>query len=155
MVDSTRHQIFISYSHKDNRQVEELKIMLKGKFQDESILLWDDSRIRPGEKWEEEINKGLSSARVVVLLVTNNFLASEFIMKKELPHIITREKEGVTKVTWIYWGHCNYEGTELEKYQALNELSRPLSILGKAEREGRLSEIVHNIYMMRQNADIQ
>ena len=150
MTNSERKQIFISYSHKDNKKLEELKIMLKGKFREEEIRIWDDSKIQPGEKWGEKIDEALSFARVAVLLVTKNFLASDFIMEKELPYILTEVNEGFVKIAWIYWGYCNYEGTELEKFQALNDLTRPLDRLNKPEREAKLSEIVHRIYMMGQ-----
>ena len=150
MADPTRKSIFVSYSHKDSKKLEELKVMLKGKFQEENILIWDDTKIQPGEKWKEKIDEALSSARVVVLIVTNTFLASDFIIKEELPYVFDKENEGLLKIAWIYWDYCNYEGTELENFQALNDLTRPLSKLVKPERQAKLSEIVHNLYMMSQ-----
>lgn len=154
MSDANRKQIFISYSHKDNKEMDELMTMLKGKFQgsleEENVRIWDDTKIQAGEKWEEKINEALSSASVVVLIVTKNFLASDFIMKIELPKVFVKENQGSIKIAWIYWGFCNYEGTALEKYQSLNDLSSPLGSLGESEREAKLSEIAHIIYMLGQ-----
>ena len=119
--------------------------MLKGIFQDKEILIGDDTMIEVGEKWEERIDEALSFAQVAVLLVTKDFLASDYIMMKELPYILEAERRQNTKIAWIYWGYCNYEGTELAKYQALNDLSKPLGSLPKNIREAKLSEMVFHL----------
>ena len=150
MTRSNRKKIFISYSRKDKKKLDELKIMLKGAFQDEVIQIWDDSKILPGENWEEIINKALSITKVTILLVTKNFIASDFIMKNELPFFLNMAKKGLIKIGWIYWGYCNYEETGLNRFQALNDVSQPLDKLSKPEREAKLSEIVYKVYLMRE-----
>ena len=49
------------------------------------LKLWDDSQIRPGKKWKEEIGRALESAKVALMLVSDAFLASDFVVSKELP----------------------------------------------------------------------
>jgi hypothetical protein len=136
----TRDKIFVSYSHKDARLVEEFQTMLAPALQKGLVDLWVDTKIPPGAKWQEEIEKGLASAKIAVLLVSQNFLASRFITENELPPLLSAaQKDGVI-IFWIYLSSCLYEQTEVASYQAAHDVSRPLDRLPKAQRQAVLSE---------------
>jgi hypothetical protein len=135
-----REKAFISYSHKDKRQFGEFKTMLAPAIRNGVVEIWDDTKIVPGAKWKEEIETALRSARVAVLLVSANFLDSEFIAKNELPPLLkAAQDEGVT-IFWIYLSSCLYEQTEIVAYQAAHDISRPLDSLKRSERLGVISE---------------
>jgi hypothetical protein len=77
-----RTQVFISYSHEDAEWLKRLQIMLRPLTRTQIITVWDDNQIRAGSRWREQIKKGLAAAKVAVLLVSPNFLYSEFIAQR-------------------------------------------------------------------------
>ena len=68
--------------------------MMKPLEQRYGLERWDDSRIRTGMVWREEIEKALASAQVALLMVSTDFLASDFVMRKDLsltmPNLLAR-----------------------------------------------------------------
>jgi hypothetical protein len=135
-----RDKAFISYSHKDKRQFGEFKMMLAPAIRNGIVEIWDDTKIMPGARWKEDIEAALRSARIAILLVSANFLDSEFIANNELPPLLSAaQKEGVT-IFWIYLSSCLYEQTEIAAYQAAHDIARPLDSLKRSERLAVISE---------------
>jgi hypothetical protein len=91
----TKPTVFISYSHKDEKWKDRLVTHL-GVLQQEGLLdLWDDRRIGAGESWYEKIQETISKAKVAVLLVSADFLTSNFILGEEVPRLLKRQGEGL------------------------------------------------------------
>lgn len=124
-----RDQVFISYSHHDSSWLERLKINLRPSIRDRKIVVWDDRQIQPGMAWREAIKKALDQAKVAVLLVSPEFLASDFIAEHELPNLLEAAKNDALKVLWIAVSYSDYKETDLERYQAINNPERPLASL--------------------------
>ena len=60
------------------------------------------------------IQSALKSAGVAVVLVSSSFLASEYIMKYELPEINSAAADGKLRLFWVYVSHAGYDATELD-----------------------------------------
>ncbi|HSE58515.1 MAG TPA: toll/interleukin-1 receptor domain-containing protein, partial [Nitrospiraceae bacterium] len=145
MPASPRDLTFISYSHKDKVWLDRLLDTLKPLVRKGSVALWADTQIRPGDQWRDEIKRALSSAKVAVLLVSTNFLASDFIAKHELPPLLKRAKAGGLTVLWVHLSSSLYEEMDIEGYQAAHDIAKPLDSLSESEQAKVLVEIARKI----------
>lgn len=142
----TRNQVFISYSHRDKKWLQRLQTMLKPLEREKLISVWDDTRIRAGQPGREEIERALASAKAAVLLVSPDFLASDFIAQNELPPLLEAAKNEELTILWIAVRPSLYEKTPIKSYQALNnDPNRPLSSLRTADWEKELVEMCGKI----------
>ncbi|BAY78185.1 Miro domain-containing protein [Nostoc linckia NIES-25] len=139
------NQVFISYSHQDQQWLTKLQKHLKPMIRNQTFVAWDDSKIQPGAKWREEIEKALAAAKVAVLLVSPDFLASDFIADNELPPLLdAAEAEGLT-IIWIPLTYSSYEETEIEKYQSAHPPNQPLNSLNSAQENRAWVDICKKI----------
>src|SRR5262245_23836346 len=141
-----RRKIFVSYSHKDREWLERLQVHLGPLERDGLVEFWDDTRIRTGDEWRKEINDALKSAAAAVLLISADFIASDFIAAEELPPLLAAaEKEGV-KIMPLILSPSRFEKTEsLSRFQSVNPPSKPLIKLGKGEQEDYLVKLSDDI----------
>ena len=92
----TQTTVFISYSHKDEKEKDELLSHLGVLKHAGLIDLWNDDRIGAGSDWEQEIQQAMTEARVAILLISANFLTSDFILGQEIPALLKRrQKQGL------------------------------------------------------------
>ena len=78
----------------------------------------DDGDIQTGDRWHDKIQSALKSAGVAVVLVSASLLESEYVMKYELPEIISAAADGKLRLFWVYVSYAACEATELELFQA-------------------------------------
>jgi hypothetical protein len=104
----------------------------------DAIAVWDDTKIKIGARWDDEIHSALESARVALLLVSDNFFASDYIMEYELPAILAAAECKELSVLWILIAPCLYQETDLQRFQAAHDPSEPLSSLPRHKRKAAL-----------------
>ncbi len=133
---SQRTNVFISYSHNDAKWLKRLLVHLKPLVRQGSIKLWSDEKIQPGSEWREEIRDAIGQAKVAVLLVSADFLASEFIVNNELPPLLTAAKNEYAIILPVIVSPCRFKQTaSISKFQAVNSPNNPLNAIPEAEQE--------------------
>lgn len=129
-----RTKVFVSYSHYDKEFLTDVQRHFKpflGK-----IDFWDDSKIQPGQKWKEEIRRAISETKVAILLISTDFLGSEFIATDELPPLLKAAEEDGAVILSIILKPCLFEEfPELNQYQAMNPPSRTILKMTYEEKE--------------------
>lgn len=140
-----RDQIFISYSREDSKWLEMFEKTLKPLVADHKLKLWSDRQIRPGEDWRAEIDEALASAKVAVLLVSTNFLASEFINKCELPALLEANQRRALTILWVPISPSLYRRTKIASFQAAYDPTESLDSLSPPKRNKALVEISEKI----------
>ncbi len=133
--------VFISYSHDDKEWLDRLRKSLKLLERKGLIDIWDDTEIQPGDKWHAEIDKALQSSKVAVLLVSQNFAASDFILDEELPFILESAEREQVRLMWVAVSSAPYDDLGIGQYQALNDPQRPLDSLDTGEQNSELTAI--------------
>jgi hypothetical protein len=143
---TARIKVFVSYSHKDANWLNRLRVHLKPLERAGAIELWDDKKIQPGTRWRDEIRKAIDSARIAVLLISADFLASDFIIDNELPPLLASAEQEGTIVIPVIVSPSRYEQVEsLSKFQAINSPSRPLASMSKIKQEELFVQLTQTI----------
>ncbi len=142
-----RLPIFVSYAHKDVFYLENLLNHLTPLKMQNQVCAWSDKDIEPGSNWSNGISTSIVNARVCVLLISKNFLASEFIRNREIPQMLDRKDKN--KILPIIVGPCLLDLAEfkypdpelgpntfhLSSIQALNDPNKPISSLSESEQD--------------------
>jgi hypothetical protein len=149
MSAANRTTVFISYSHRDSEWLRRLQVHLSPLEREYGIEVWDDTRIEAGSYWQESISRALTSARVAVILVSADFLASRFIALNELPPLLAAaESDGVIIIPLLVSASRFLRTASLAKFQAVNDPARPLVDLSRGEQERVLDELSRRIELL-------
>lgn len=147
MIMDKKHRIFISYSHEDDKWLTKVLKNLKSlqRYYD-NVDSWSDKKIMASDVWKDEIDKALGNATIAILLVSPDFMASDFITKEELQPILNKAVgEGTKILTLILRPTPLLEESGLLKYQAVNDPKKPLTGMTEFEQETVLVNLVEAI----------
>lgn len=143
-----REHVFISYSHNDSVWLTRLLTFLKPLERMGKIEVWSDNKIVPGMSWKQEIEEALNRASVAVLMISSDFLASDFILDEEIPTLLRNaEQDGLIVMPLILRPSRFARTSTLSSFQSVNPPSSPLSALKPHQREQvmlRVSELIED-----------
>src|SRR6266545_838777 len=143
---TARPSVFISYSHKDEVWKDRLVTHLAGLERNGRLYTWTDRRIRVGQAWLREIETAMEEARVAVLLISPDFLASGFIQDREVPRLLERRaQEGLHVVPVIVKDCLLEEEVRISDLQARPRDGRPLASYRSDKRDTELKKIAKEI----------
>jgi nucleotide-binding universal stress UspA family protein len=142
---SGRTGVFISYSHVDAEWLERLQKHLKP-LQRDGVEVWDDTRLKAGEQWREEIRQALAQTKVAILLISADFLASDFVVTDELPPLLQAAEEDGATILPVIVSPSRFERMEsLSRFQAVNDPAKPLVQMRRAGREKVLDQVARAV----------
>ena len=120
-------RVFISYSHRDREYLDRLLVHLKPLERSGIIDLFVDTKIKPGDRWQNLVEAALRNARAAVLLVSADFMASDFIVRNELPPLLAEAERGGTRVVPVVLKPCRFlRDPNLRGFQSINDPRAPL-----------------------------
>ncbi len=122
---SKAKKVFVSYSHKD----EDWKDLIVEHFTvTDEFEVWDDREIELGSDWFASIKESLHEADIALLLISKNFLNSDFILNEEIYKLLERAKKENLKIVPIQLTPCAWETVDwLHPLQGYPKDNKPLS----------------------------
>ena len=120
-------EIFFSYSHRDEKLRSRLEAHLSSLKRECLISGWHDRKIKPGTEWKGQIDTHLDSAQIILLLISADFLASDYCYDVEMDRAMARHDAGEPRVIPIILRPCDWPWSRFGKLQALPRDGKPVS----------------------------
>jgi len=120
-------EVFISYAHEDQALLKELEKHLATLKRQNIIASWYDGNIMPGTEWESQIMERLNSAQIILLLVSADFINSDFCYSIEMEQALARQEADQARVIPIILRPVDWKGTPFAKLQALPTGDKPVT----------------------------
>ena len=121
-------RVFISYSHKDEELRDQLEVQLSMLKRQGLVEVWHDRRLHPGDNLDLNINEELDAADVILLLVSPDFLASDYCYKIEKARALERHREGTARLISVVLRPCDWSHTDLRKYLVTPTDGKPITL---------------------------
>lgn len=125
-------RLFYSYSHRDEKFRERLEIHLAALRRQGLIEEWHDRKITAGREWKNDIDENLEAADIILLLVSSDFLASDYAYNKEFMRALERHKSGEVRIVPIILRYSDWQETPIGDLQALPPEGKPVA--GRGDR---------------------
>ena len=129
MADTPKKEIklFYCYARKDKSLRDELEIQLSWLKRRYQLINWHDHEILPGEEWEQAIDKHLNTAQLILLLISPDFMASDYCYSKEMQRALERHKTGTCRVVPILLRPTYWEDAPFSSIQLLPTNAKPIT----------------------------
>jgi len=125
-------KVFISYSHDDLSFRKELQKYLINMERDNLIEVWQDGMIQPGTEWDLVIKENLEKADIIILLVSQSFIASNYIHEVELRKTMEKQLNGTARFFPILIKNCDYLSWKALPQKVIDNLEQ---VEGKGVKE--------------------
>lgn len=135
---------FCSYSHQDDALREQLDRHLASLKREGLIDVWHDRRIPPGAEWKGQIDQNLETAELILLLVSADFLHSDYCTDIEARRALQRHAAGQARVVPVILRPCDWHNSEIGKLQALPTDGRPVTSQDW-DLDAALTDVAHGI----------
>lgn len=120
-------EVFYCYSRQDKRLRDQLEVHLSLLQRQQVIASWHDRRIEPGADWAGQIDAHLNSAGIILLLVSADFLATDYCYNVELTRALEREAAGQVRVIPVILRPCDWLTAPFGRLQGLPQNGKPIA----------------------------
>jgi len=126
-VAETPPELFYSYSHNDEELREKPEKHLSMLRRQSVILDWHDREVSAGDDWAGEIDSHLDSAKIILALVSSDFLASDYCYDIELKRALERHARGEARLIPVILRPADWTDGPFAKLQALPKNAKPIT----------------------------
>lgn len=120
--------LFFSYSHADESLRNQLETHLSALQRQGSISSWHDRRILVGTHIGKSIDEHLDTADIILLLISPDFIASDYCYEREMKRALQRHSEGTAKVVPVILRPCDWHGLPFGGLLATPTDGRPITM---------------------------
>jgi TIR domain len=121
-------ELFFSYSHKDEALRNELETHLSTLKRQGMITAWHDRRIGAGQEVHGQISEYLERADIILLLVSSDFLDSDYCYDTEMSRAMERHEQGTARVIPVILRPCDWQGAPFGKLLAVPTDGKPVTM---------------------------
>lgn len=120
-------EVFCCYAHEDQAMLEQLKKQLILLQRQGQITIWSDTDLNAGVEWEKELHQHLESADIFLLLISPDFMASDYCYGIEMQRAIQRHNEGSARVIPVLLRPAFLQGAPFAELQMVPTHARPVT----------------------------
>jgi len=144
-------KVFLSYASEDEKYMKELNKHFTAWRNDKEITTWIDREILPAQVWDEEIINKLRESNVIIMLLSVDFFNSQYIKNTEFSIALERLDKKEALAIGVVIGACNWEKTDIEKFQILPEKGNPIALQDRQKRNVTYKQVVNNVIAAVEN----
>ncbi len=133
-------EVFCSYAHEDVDYCKQLETHVSALSRQGLISLWHDQQILPGSSWVHTIDAHLETASIIVLLISADFIASNYCYEREMRRALARHEANEARVIPIVVRPCEWQQLPLGSLQVLPGDGKPVSMW--ASRDEAWTQVV-------------
>lgn len=119
--------VFFSYSHRDETLRDELEVHLSMLKRQGFIETWHDRRITAGEEFDKAISKNLEEADIILLLVSSDFLASNYCYDIEMQRAMEKHEKGESYIIPVILRPCDWPSAPFGKLLVMPTDGKPIT----------------------------
>jgi hypothetical protein len=121
-------EIFISYAHEDEPLKQQLEKQLRGLQRQAIISVWHDRKISPGTLWAQAIDAHLNTAKIILLLVSPDFMDSDYGYSVEMERAMKRHERNEARVIPVILRPVYWKKARFGVLQALPKDAKPITL---------------------------
>src|SRR5438270_4027421 len=142
-------KVFYSYANKDQAFRDELENHLRNLSEQGIITSWSNHNINAGEEWAKVINANLDDADIILLLISSDFISSNYCYRVELEKALAKQRAHEADVLPILLRHVDWKGSRFSHLPVLPANAKPVNAW--PDRDEAFAEVVKGITQVVQD----